>query len=131
MLLNGVVGLIRDHGRRSTVLGVHISVKIFDDLGKGFLGLLVQVADGDASGQDGIIWVVSGAVSSCFSCQVVEPAKKFSVSEKQMWLSCPAHSCVVTPAATRCQTLSPYSKFKAGQLTVDAVDDLLCDLGGA
>jgi hypothetical protein len=79
---NDLVSLVRNHARGTPVLGVDckghgsvmthtsaprtrtVAVEILDDHREGLLRLLVQVGDGDASSQDGIVLVAIGRMSS-------------------------------------------------------------------
>jgi hypothetical protein len=44
-----------------------VLVEVLDDSREIFLGLLMQVRDGDTGGENGIVWVSSGEVGSCLS----------------------------------------------------------------
>jgi len=64
--------LVVDHLGVAARLGVDIAVQVLDDLAERGLGLLLQVGDGNARGEDGIVGVVGRAVGSSFGRQVVE-----------------------------------------------------------
>lgn len=55
-------------------LGVDPLVEIIDDCGKGLLGLLVQVRDGDSGSEDSVIGVFGRQVGSSLGREVLESA---------------------------------------------------------
>jgi hypothetical protein len=57
----GATGQREIRGKR---MDSHPDIEVFDDLRKVLLGLLVQVADGDASREDGIVRVGGGQIRS-------------------------------------------------------------------
>jgi subtilisin family serine protease len=55
-----VKGFLRDKWSWGSSLGVYVRVHLRNDIGKRLGSHLVQVRDGNASRQDGIVWVLSG-----------------------------------------------------------------------
>lgn len=60
VLLHNVVEFLRDERRVRACLGVSVAVEHLDELGEGRDGALVEVGDGDARGQDGVVGVLRG-----------------------------------------------------------------------
>lgn len=71
VLHDDLVNVVRDHGRILARLGVDPLVQVIDDGREGFLGLLVQVGDGDSSCKDGVIRVLGRQVSCRLSREVL------------------------------------------------------------
>lgn len=59
---DALVCRFRNHGRGAVVLGVDIVVQVADDRRPLLLGLLVEVGDGDAGRENGVVWVGDGHV---------------------------------------------------------------------
>jgi hypothetical protein len=54
---NKINKVVRDQGRSFSVAGVNVAVQVFHDVTKHLFRFLVQVADGDTGGKNGIVWM--------------------------------------------------------------------------
>lgn len=62
----------RNFRLRLASLGINVVVEAFNDSRELLRSFLLQIADGDASGQDGIVGVLSGQVGSGLGSQVIK-----------------------------------------------------------
>ena len=72
MFLDYRVGFLGDQGGIFTGFGVYVGVEPLHGIGKRLAGGFVQVADGNAGRQPGVVGVGSGKRSGCFGRQVVQ-----------------------------------------------------------
>lgn len=72
VLFDDLVDVIGNHGRMSVVLWVDVFIEILANSGEGFLGLLMQVGDGDPGSEDGVVWVLCSHVSGSLRGEIVE-----------------------------------------------------------
>lgn len=72
MLHYDLVGLLGDEGDVAVEGGMDVGIEVLDDGREDLLGLLVEVGNGDAGGEGGIVRVVGGQVGGGLGGQVVE-----------------------------------------------------------
>lgn len=72
MRLDDAMRLDGNHGRGLSRLWVDVGEEVVHDGGKLLLGLLVQVADGDTRGKNGIVRVLDREARGCLGGKVVQ-----------------------------------------------------------
>ena len=66
---DNIISLLTDQRSWFFGGGVNVVIKVVDELGELFGGLLVQIGNGDASSQNGVVRMLSGEGSCCLCGQ--------------------------------------------------------------
>lgn len=64
VILDNIIDFFGNHSGGLVVLGIDVSVEVFDDCRETFLGFFVEIGDGNARRQDRVVRVFGGEICS-------------------------------------------------------------------